>query len=276
MAYLFNDNPRAPGSGDLAIALSRRRSVVTRAYATSPLRLLTPRSFGDAAWVYTGSYGGGLVGGDALRLRVRVGAAARAFVSTQAATKVYRSDAATSVALDATVASGGLLVVWPDPVVCFAGGTYDQRQRVDLEAAASLVLVDGMSSGRRASGERWLFDRYSTRLTVRRDGAPVLFDSVRLAQDDGPLAARMGRFDVLGTIALVGPAVQDHAREIVSAIAALEVRRKPDMLVAAAPLAGGCVVRLAAGSVEQAAQLQRRVLAFVPRLLGDDPWARKW
>src|SRR5262245_60409912 len=67
-----------PGRAFLAVTRRDRRSVVTRAFARSPLRLLTPANHGHAAWVYTSSYGGGLVDGDRLAVDVEVkpGAAA--------------------------------------------------------------------------------------------------------------------------------------------------------------------------------------------------------
>jgi urease accessory protein len=140
-----------PGTGFLDIARVGPRSVVLRAYATSPLRLLTPRNHGAAAWVYASSYGGGLLGGDALRLRLNIGAEASAFVSSQASTKIYRSgDSSSSSHLTADVAAGGHLVLWPDPVVCYAGSAFRQTQRIDLAHNAALVLVDTVSSGRRA------------------------------------------------------------------------------------------------------------------------------
>jgi len=63
----------APAAGRGEIEVVRRpdgRSVVARAYATSPLRLLTPINHGHAAWIYGSSYGGGLVDGDAVTLDV--------------------------------------------------------------------------------------------------------------------------------------------------------------------------------------------------------------
>ena len=49
-----------PGQGAIRIARRGRRSVAERVAAASPLRLLTPRNHGDAAWIYTSSFGGGL------------------------------------------------------------------------------------------------------------------------------------------------------------------------------------------------------------------------
>ena len=79
------------GTGLVRVVRSGCRSVVSRALATSPLKLFTPRNHGAAAWVYSANYGGGLVGGDTLRLVVDVGPGALALLTTQASTKVYRS-----------------------------------------------------------------------------------------------------------------------------------------------------------------------------------------
>jgi urease accessory protein len=266
-----------PGTGYLDVARVERRSVVQRAFATSPLRLLTPRNHGAAAWVYASSYGGGLVGGDDLRLTVRVGRDASVFLSSQASTKVYRSPARASLRVDASVAAGGQLILWPDPVVCFAGSAFHQEQHVDLAAGAGLILVDTMSSGRRASGERWQFLEYATRLTVVYDGRPLLLDAVRLSGGDGDLAARMGRFDVLSTVVIAGPQWSEAAEQVLAAINGRAVERRADVLVAASRLKDtGCLLRIAGRSLEQVSELVRGCLSCVSALLNDDPWARKW
>ena len=38
----------------------------------------------------------------------------------------------------------------------------------------------------------------------------------------------------------------------------------------------GCIVRIAGVSFEEVAAAAREYLRFVPSLLGDDPWVRKW
>jgi len=267
----------APGTGILDIARVERRSVVRRAFATSPLRWLTPRNHGPAAWVYASSYGGGLVGGDTLHLTVDIGAGASAFLSSQASTKIYRSRDRTSAELTATVSAGGHLVLWPDPVVCYAGSAFRQSQCVDLKEDGSLILVDTMTSGRRASGERWQFVEYANRITVRQDGRVVLFDSTRLSGIEGSLAARMGRFDVLSSVAIVGPRFHENVRAIAETIAARPIERRAELLASAAPLGdSGWLLRVVGRSTEQVAGVVRGYLSFLPCVLGDDPWRRKW
>ncbi len=266
-----------PGVGYLEVIRGPARNVVSRAVAESPLRLLTPANHGHAAWIYTSTYGGGLVDGDAISLQVSVGRRACALLSTQASTKIYRSPHGTRVEMHARVDADGLLVVVPDPVVCFAASRYRQLQHVELASGSGLVLVDWMSSGRRASGERWAFEEYVSRTVVRHDGRLVLHDATALRAVDGDLPARIGRFDVLALVVLAGAVTQNDAAAIASHVNHQPIERNADELISASALAtAGCVVRVAGRSIEQVGRRIRELLRFVPALLGDDPWARKW
>ena len=268
---------RRAGSGRFTVESGRGRSVVRRAYATSPLRLLTPRNHGHAAWIYTSSYGGGLVDGDDISVRASVGAGAAAFLSTQSATKVYRSPRGTRVALDADVREGGLLVVAPDAVICFAGSRYRQTQRLSIAGGGALVLLDCVTSGRRESGERWVFEEYVSRTTILVDGRLVVHDALALRAGDGPLAERFGHYDVLAVAVLIGRALEAEAGRLDARVRAEPVQRGGERLVACAPLdGGGCVLRIAGRTLEAVDGTLRDWLDFVPRLLGDSPWARKW
>jgi urease accessory protein len=276
----FPARAAVPGRGSVVVTASAGRSRVTRAFASSPLRLLTPRNHGRASWIFTSTFGGGLVGGDAVCLGIEVGEGASAYLSTQSATKVYRSAVETSAELHATVGAGATLIVMPDPVICFAGSWYRQRQHVDLHAGANLVLVDWLSSGRHAAGERWQFDRYDSRLVVRRDRRTILHDALLLSPSHGRLAERMGRFEALLVAIVIGPALAAASGDLLARVAALPVERRGRSIVSASTLEdgidGGCLLRIAGTSIEETGVTLRALLGFVPALLGDDPWSRKW
>jgi urease accessory protein len=267
----------AAGAGELRVARAGAKSVVARARATSPLKLLMPQNHGRAAWVFTSTYGGGLVDGDAVALDVEIGEGAAAWLSTQASTKVYRSPRGVSSVLRARVMAGAALVVVPDPVVCFAGSTYRQSQQFDLAPDAGLVCVDWMTSGRRARGERWAFDEYRARLVVRVAETVLCYDAVTLAASDGPLADRFDRFDVLATAVIAGPSFGGEAGALVADRARCALERRADTVVSASPLGdGGALIRIAGRSVEDVGRVLRHSLAFLPSVFGDDPLSRKW
>jgi urease accessory protein len=257
-------HPIAPGEAILEVARGGARSVVTRAAARSPVRLLLPRNHGHAVWTFVSSLGGGLVDGDHAALRVKVGAGAAALLTTQASTKVYRGDSRQRV--EADVADGGLLVVVPDPVTCFAGASLEQATEVRLGAGASLILVDAVTCGRAARGERWQMARYRSSVTVHREGRLVLRDAVELDPAHGALAARIGRFDGLATVVAVG-----------DDLAAPGPASDRDWVVARSRLGDGVtLVRAAATSAERLHRGVRSLLEALPKLLGDDPFSRKW
>jgi hypothetical protein len=114
-------------------------------------------------------------------------------------------------------------------------------------------------------------------VTVRVDGRLVLVDAVVLSADEGHLAARMGRFDVLCAATIVGQSLRPPIDEVLNWASDIPFERNPDLLVAAAPLSGaGCILRIAGRSVQAVGRVLARQLSFVSDLLGDDPWSRKW
>ena len=265
------------GHGALAVARVGRSTAIERAVASSPLRLVPTKNHGHAAWVYAVGLGGGLVDGDRLVVEADVGPGASVFLSTQASTKVYRSPRGTSTEMHARVGAGALLVVAPDPVVCFAKCRYQQSQQFDLDAGANLVLVDWVTAGRHASGERWAFDEYRSRLRVREKGRPVVHDAVALLAAHGPLAVRMGRFNVTGVALLLGDRVRSAAAALLRDVEGAALSRRAGELLAATPVGdGGCLLRFAGESTERMSLTLRAYLDVVPGLLGDDPWSRKW
>ena len=89
----------------------------------------------------------------------------------------------------------------------------------------------------------------------------------------------MGRFEVLLVALLIGPDVASAAGDILERIDDLPVGRRGRAIVSASRIngdAGGCLIRIAGTSVEETGSTLRDLLGFVPALLGDDPWSRKW
>ena len=251
--------------------------MLTRVAAASPLRLLHPKNAGSAAWVYAATFGGGLLGGDEIVLDARVGEGASALISTQASTKVYRSDRGASQRLRAHVAEDALLVLLPDPVTPFAGSSYSQIQHIDLAASANLVAVDWMTAGRVSFGERWRFTSYASRTWIRRSGRVILHDATLLDDTTGALADRLGRFNVVAWAVVAGPALRSSALRLAGALDGAPVPKRADLLLSAAPLEeDGVLLRVAGTSAQQVGAVLRQHLNFVPSIIGDDPWATRW
>ncbi|MBV9949211.1 MAG: urease accessory protein UreD [Myxococcales bacterium] len=268
-----------PGQAVIAferIGTACAATALRTALAASPLRLLAPRNHGDAAWVFLSNLGGGLVDGDRVQVKVDVGPGASALLGTQASTKVYRSPSGCSQRMQVQVDDDAAIAILPDPVVCFAGARYAQNVDVALAPGGSVALLDGYTCGRSARGERWVFDEYRSRTSVVRAGEAVLIDATWLDPAHGPISERMGRFDVVLTLFAIGP----RFRALREAMLAPLPSPAPDDergVIACSPVRGdGALVRVASTRYRGASRLLQPSFQALAKILGDDPFARKW
>ncbi|WP_210519527.1 urease accessory protein UreD [Hymenobacter terricola] len=183
--------PKPTEWSTLAVASVRGKSRLVACKNIQPLKLLQPASPTSACHVVLSSYGGGMVAGDAIRLRISGGADTQLILSTQASTKIFRSiDGA--VAEQHTVGELGenaLAVVFPDPVVLQAESRYRQTQEWNIQPTALLLLVDWFHSGRMDLGERFAFTSLHSELRVRVDGRLVLLDRFAFRPEEHIAAA---------------------------------------------------------------------------------------
>ena len=268
------------GCAALDVELVCGESAATSIFATSPFKLLAPRSRGQSVWAYASSFGGGLVAGDQTRLDLHIGPGARCFMGTQASTKIYRNPALlpSGHVTHATLEENSLLVFAPDPVQAFAGSVYTQRQEFHLASGAGLALVDWFTSGRSARGERWAFCKFQSRNDVFISDERVFLDSLLLDQNDSALDGqhRMGRFNCMAMLLLIGEPLEPAAKQLLASISTQPVNRRAPLISSASPVRNGAMLRVAGESVEEVGRELHRQLAFLSALLGDDPWARKW
>ena len=269
-----------PGHGLLELTKVRERTEITRSQATNPLKLITPRRDGSAAWVYSSTFGGGLVAGDQIHLDMQLAPNTMCVLSTQASTKVYRDPAKKGCqqTLKAKIDDGALLVSVPDPITCFADAIYEQQQQFHLAPDGSVVLLDWLTSGRRKRGESWDFTRYRSQIDVYRDSQQLLTDRLLLDSRDGPLKSpfRVSRFHCLAVVVLVGKVLSVEAEKILQAVAEQPVESNSSLIETASPLDGGLILRIAGITTQLVADCVTRRLCFLESFLGETPWARKW
>ena len=264
---ILTERRGGPGRGRLVARRVGDGTELAVSHASSPVRFVRPtftgrHVSGAACAVCVVTFGAGLVDGDDVSLDVTVEPGATLVLFTQASTKVFRGRASQSLRAEVH----GTLALLPDPVAPFADADYTQRVDVSLHGdAASCVLLDGVTAGRPAFGERWAPSRVDLRTRVRRGDRVVLSDALRLDARDGSIARRMDRFDALVTLASVGPAAV--ARAIGESA---EIAR--DVVVAASLRGDVSLARIAAISPEIALSAARSRLRNLPEMGIVDPF----
>jgi len=170
------------GAGD---GITRRR----RVYEDGPLRVRFPNTYDSALDAVIVNTAGGIAGGDRHDIAIATHTGARVAVTTAAAEKVYRThgpDAEINVRLSAE--AGATLAWLPQETILFDQARLRRRIEVDLADDASLILAEAVVFGRAAMGEAVKQGAFSDRWRVRRDGALIFAETVRL---DGEVARRL-------------------------------------------------------------------------------------
>jgi urease accessory protein len=275
-----SSSTKAPvhGSGHLQVRIVDGQSSATLINAHAPLKLLVPTTRGPSVSAFISTFGGGLVAGDEIDFHVRVETQATLAIGTQSTTKVYRSESGLLAQqhLSAHVYDGALLGLLPDPVTCFAGSRYAQRQQINLTEHGSLLMIDPLTSGRTARDERWAFQQYESHNLVTRAGRRIVIDATRLDNASGtPIAQRMGRFQALATILLLGPRCAAAASTLLAWHKQQPINPQADLLISASPIADGALLRLGATRYDLLEQNLRHHLGPIINDLFGDHWQRK-
>lgn len=222
----FQKSSSLPGQGNIELSLlPPGKQVLTDLTYQYPLKLIAPDPHNSAQQkhvtvVFLLTYGGGLVGGDTINLKVSLAEYTRLVLVTQGSTKLFKSPTRaikSCQTINVTVGQGAALCYLPDPTQPFAESVYAQRQNffVHPNGHSSLCVLDWVSEGRRARGESWHLWSWQGRNEIREldqaSGQPdrlLLRDSVMLNDDSGPgggLLDKTNGMGVFGSLILSGP-----------------------------------------------------------------------
>lgn len=217
----FPASPTSPGQGNVVVAImpSGISGFQTASYQY-PLKLISPRplSYHRSAILWLLSYGGGLVAGDIIHLKIDVRPQAKACIVTQGYTKVFKSptpDVVTEQNMTIKVDDGAAICLLPDPVQPFKDSVYEQNQIFKVAETGSVCMLDWVMQGRASRGENWSFTSWKGRNEIwqlGKDGAKdrlMIRDTVKLAGEDlllpdTPLRETMHQNGLFGTLILRG------------------------------------------------------------------------
>ncbi len=205
---------RARGQAQLGLRAGPGGARIAHLFHAAPLRLLFPDvDEGDPTLGAFCNVAGGLAGGDALDLSLRLAQGARFTATTPAAEKVYRSlGEATEIAAAVSLGSGAVCEWLPQETILFDGARLSRRLEIDLPPDARLLAAEMLVLGRGARGERFAQGALHDRWRVRRAGRLAWADALRI---EAPAAAR-GRFllDGAGALATLLLATPDAAAHL--------------------------------------------------------------
>lgn len=177
-------------AGTLSLDIDRRegRSIAVRQFHDGALRILRPHYLDDSGQVcyVMINPGGACLGGDKYLVEVSVDAGADLLLTTQSATKVYRTPGNRAEQhMRVSLAAGARLELLPDPLIAYREASYSQITVVDMEPTASLVMAEVLTPGWSPDGELFRYEEIRMRNEISVAGRLVVLDNLLIRPGTG-------------------------------------------------------------------------------------------
>ncbi len=159
------------------------KTYVAKQYFKLPLQVL-PAFYQDddgCAFLYLLNPSGGILQNDTLLTDLLVEEDAKALVTTPSNNKFYKMDSGHATLINTIkVEKGGEMEYLPEHNVPFAMSKTYQETKFYLDKGATLIAFDMVTSGRKARGENFLYDLYSTKTKIYVDNQLKVYEYGKL------------------------------------------------------------------------------------------------
>ena len=156
------------------------KTILEDVYFTAPYKIMKPFEKPDGGiQVMPLCASAGIMAGDVQQFDYEVGDGADLELLSQSFEKIHRMEEGSAGRnIKIRVADDARLSYFPQPVIPFAGSAFDSRMEIQLaDESSKLFLMDILSCGRAASGERFAYRRFSSRVEIYRAGELIYRDN---------------------------------------------------------------------------------------------------
>ena len=207
------------GRLELGISVRGGRSVASRQFHEGALRVLRPHYLdesGQVCYVMVNP-GGAYLGSDLFVVDVEVEARADLLLTTQSATKVYRTPGSfAEQRMTVRLGEGSRLELMPDQLIAYREASYRQNSHISLHPTSSLVMAEVVTPGWSPDGGAFRYEEVRLRNEIRvetGDGSKLLaLDNllIRPPCNDVTAMGFMEGFSHLGSLVVVDPRVDQR------------------------------------------------------------------
>lgn len=204
------------GRLELGISLRGGRSVALRQFHEGALRVLRPHYLdesGQVCYVMVNP-GGACLGADLFVVEVEVDAGAELLLTTQSATKIYRTPASfAEQRMSVRLGEGSRLELMPDQLIAYREASYRQNTHISLHPTSCLVMAEVVTPGWSPDGASFRFEevRLRNEIWIESGNGPKLLalDNllIRPPVNDVTGMGFMEGFSHLGSLVVVDPRV---------------------------------------------------------------------
>jgi urease accessory protein len=172
-------SPEPMGELELVVAVRGGRSVAAHQYHRGALRVLRPHYLDDSGQVcfVLVNPGGAYLGADLYAIDVEVAAGARLLLTTQSATKIYRTPGSfAEQRMTLRLGEGAQLELAPDQLIAYREASYRQNTHITVRPSSCLVMAEVVTPGWSPDGASFRYEelRLRTEIHVATSGGTEL------------------------------------------------------------------------------------------------------
>jgi urease accessory protein len=218
------------GRLELGISLRGGRSIASRQFHEGALRVLRPHYLDDSGQVcyVMVNPGGAYLGADLYLIDVEVQEGAALLLTTQSATKIYRTPGSfAEQRMTLRLGAHAQLELAPDQLIAYREASYRQRTHVTVCPTSSLIMAEVVTPGWSPDGSSFKYEELRLRNEIHVVGGPhgtqlLALDNllIRPPLTDVTGMGFMEGFSHLGSLIAVDPRVDQALADDLHALAA--------------------------------------------------------
>ncbi|WP_354236634.1 urease accessory protein UreD [Arthrobacter sp. UYEF3] len=166
-----------PAMGRLELVIQERggRSIASRQFHQGALRVMRPHYLDDSGQVcyVMVNPGGAYLGADLYTVDVEVGPGARLLLTTQSATKIYRTPGSfAEQRMKLNLGDGAQLELAPDQLIAYREASYRQDTHITVRPSSTLVMAEVVTPGWAPDGSSFKYEELRLRNEIHVSTAP--------------------------------------------------------------------------------------------------------
>lgn len=197
--------PRARGAVALSVKATDAGTGIRNLRQSGSFRAVFPRSKTTGIEAVLVNTAGGVTGGDIFDTKITCETQTNLTITTQAAERAYRAqlDETGRVSNRIDLRGSARLNWLPQETILFNNCAFERALRVEMDADASLLLVEPLVFGRTAMAETLTQCRFKDRIEITRAGTPLFLDSISIQGNAAAHLSRLGTADGANAIASI-------------------------------------------------------------------------
>lgn len=194
------------------------RTVAKNVYFQGALKVMRPIYHDDSgkACYYILNPGGGYLDGDRYHLHFTVERNARLTLTTQSATKIYKTPKEYAYQeTEIYLKEGSYLEYLPDPLIAYRNAKYTQKNVIHMEKGATFIYSDIITPGWSSEGDMFSYDRLQLINEIFMDNELVAFDHLKFVPSESKMntIGLMEGYSHLGSMVVVSDKVENELLE---------------------------------------------------------------